>query len=103
MFPIKTFLLTKAVGIQSFFINASVGQNTANVIKTVANDLKIAALFGMAASIMWGAGLFGIGGEEGARNAKKRWVRAGVGIVVCIAAWFIMNWLKGYAETNFPA
>lgn len=84
-----------------FALNADVGQNTANVIKTIANDLKIAALVGMGASIMWGAGLFGMGGEEGARNAKKRWTRAAIGIVVCVAAWFILNWLEGYASSNF--
>ena len=96
------WLLTAWAKTQAFLF-ADVGNNTANIIKQVANNLQIAALAGMAASIMWGAGLFGMGGEEGARSAKKRWVRAAVGIVVCIAAWFIMNWLKGYASGNFSS
>lgn len=83
------------------YLFADVGQNTANTIKTIANDLKIAALVAMGASIMYGAGLFGIGGEEGARNAKKRWIRAGIGIVVCVATWFLLTWLEGYANSNF--
>lgn len=84
-----------------WFLMADVGRNTANTIKTGANDLKIAALVGMGASIMYGAGLFGMGGEDGARAAKKRWTRAAIGIVVCVAAWFLLDWLKGYATTNF--
>lgn len=98
------FLILKSVSATHLYLAAGndVGQNTANTIKSVANNLQIAALVGMGASIMWGAGLFGLGGEEGARAAKKRWIRAGVAIVVCIAAWFILGWLKGYATTNFP-
>lgn len=88
--------------VQPMYLNAGdVGQSTANTITTVANDIKIAALVGMGASIMWGAGQFGIGGEDSARKAKNRWIHAGVGIVVCVAAWFIMNWLEGYANQNF--
>ncbi|QFR68261.1 hypothetical protein LR814_13485 (plasmid) [Furfurilactobacillus rossiae] len=79
-----------------------VGGNTANTIHQVANDLKWAALAGMGASIMWGAGLFGMGGEEGARSAKKRWIHAAIGIVACLAAWFFLDWLEGYATSNFP-
>ena len=87
--------------LNNLYLNADVGQSTANNIRTVANDLKIAALIGMGASIMWGAGLFGIGGEESARAAKKRWIHAAVGIVVCVGAWFFLSWLQGYGEQNF--
>ena len=101
-----TWMLNLWAGYQThvvspLYFNADVGQTTANTIKTIANDLKIAALVGMGASIMWGAGLFGIGGEEAARKAKKRWIQASVGIVVCIAAWFLLSWLEGYANQNF--
>lgn len=88
--------------VSALYFNADVGTNTAKVIRDVANNLKIAALVGMGASIMWGAGMFGIGGEEAARNAKKRWTHAAVGIVVCVAAWFLLSWLEGYATQNFP-
>ena len=57
-----TWMLNLWAGYQThvvspLYFNADVGQNTANTIKTIANDLKIAALVGMGASIMWGAGL----------------------------------------------
>jgi len=69
-----TWMLNLWAGYQThvvspLYFNADVGQNTANTIKTIANDLKIAALVGMGASIMWGAGLFGIGG--GSRTESK--------------------------------
>ncbi|MBZ4030184.1 hypothetical protein [Ligilactobacillus salivarius] len=97
------FLALKGIASANLYmLDANVGQNTANTIKSVANNLQIAALVGFGASIMWGAGLFGLGGEEGARSAKKRWTRAAIGIVVCVAAWFLLSWLKGYATTNFP-
>lgn len=87
--------------VQYMYLNADVGQSTANTIRTVANDLKIAALVAMGASIMWGAGLYGVGGDESARAAKKRWGRAAIGIVVCVGAWFFTSWLQGYGEQNF--
>lgn len=54
-----TWMLNLWAGYQThvvspLYFNADVGQNTANTIKTIANDLKIAALVGMGASIMWG-------------------------------------------------
>lgn len=101
MTVVHNWLIEQWVNWQGFLF-ADVGNNTANIIKDVANNLKIAALVAMGASIMYGAGLFGIGGEEGARNAKKRWSRAAIGIIVCIAAWFLLNWLEGYASQNFP-
>ena len=62
------FLALKGIaGANLYMLDANVGQNTANTIKSVANNLQIAALVGFGASIMWGAGLFGLGGEEGAR------------------------------------
>ncbi len=97
----KTWLLVHWSAVQ-LYLGADVGRSTANTIRSVANDIKIAIIVAGGASIMWGALQYGVGGEDSVRLGKKRWKQAAIGIIVCIAAWFIMNWLEGYATQNFP-
>ncbi|MEY8736797.1 hypothetical protein AB9M75_06070 [Lactobacillus sp. AN1001] len=84
--------------INSLYINGDVGGKTAQLIDNVAKGFRIAFFAAFAAAIMWGAGLYGVGGDESVRAGKKRWKQAAVAIVVTAAAWFFMEWLKTQAE-----
>ncbi|MBZ2406653.1 pilin [Liquorilactobacillus hordei] len=54
----------------------------------------MAALF-----FAFGAGQYITGGDESMRKAKHRWVGAGVGLIVAVAAAIIRDYIK--AKSNF--
>lgn len=101
LLTVKTWLLVHWSTAQ-LYLGADVGRSTANTIRSVANDLRWAALMGLGASIMWAAAEYGIGGEEAGRNGKRRFNKSLIGIVGCAAAWFVLTWMKDFGFQNFP-
>lgn len=84
--------------ISNLYLNSDVGSRTATLIDNVAKGFRVAFFAAFAAAIMYGAGMYGTGGEDSVRAAKKRWKQACIAIIVTAAAWWFMEWLKTQAE-----
>ncbi|MDT2525130.1 pilin [Enterococcus raffinosus] len=87
------------MGVNSRMLMAdAVGSTTS----TIDGFTKGGQLIGYALAVLFfvlGALQYMVGGEESMRKAKKRWLGCAVGLIVCVGAYLIRDYIK--AKANF--
>lgn len=83
---------------QKVFYMADAVSSTTN---TIDGFTKGGQLIGYALAVLFfvlGALQFMVGSEESSRKAKKRWIGTAVGLIVCVAAYMLRDYVKSKAN-----
>lgn len=79
----------------------NVQSSTVKLLNTIATTLQGIALALAVLIFVWGGVMYITGSEENARQGKKFWTRAAIGLIVALVAAVLGSFLKNYANQAF--